>query len=58
MTSLKHAANRRIGGYSKGRKQVVDIIYYLKQEGKTIFLSTHILSDIEQVYDRIGMLQG
>ncbi len=29
----------------------------LKKEGKTIFLSTHILNDIERVCDRVGILK-
>jgi len=41
-----------------GRKDVVDIIEDLKDLGITVFLSTHILSDIERVCDRIGILQG
>lgn len=41
-----------------GREDVVIIINELKSRGKTIFLSTHILNDIERVCDRIGILQG
>jgi len=37
---------------------VVSIIEELKSQGKTIFLSTHILNDIERVCDRIGILHG
>lgn len=36
-----------------GRKEVRDILLTLKSEGKTIFLSSHILSEIEQVCDRV-----
>lgn len=84
---LKHAANRRIGGYSRGMKQrlgmaaalfydpelllldepssaldpegrsdVINLILDLKSRGKTIFLSTHILTDVERVCDRVGIL--
>lgn len=42
----------------EGRKDIVDIINYLKSQGKTIFLSTHILSDVERVCNRIGILHG
>ncbi len=42
----------------EGRKEVVNIISRLRDEGKTIFLSTHILSDIERICDRIGMLHN
>jgi ABC-2 type transport system ATP-binding protein len=37
---------------------VVSIIEELKGRGKTIFLSTHILNDIERVCDRIAILHG
>jgi ABC-2 type transport system ATP-binding protein len=36
-----------------GRKEVRDLILSLKAAGKTIFLSSHILSEIEQVCDRV-----
>jgi len=39
-----------------GRKEVRDIILQLKNEGKTIIFSTHILSDVETVCDRVGIL--
>jgi ABC-2 type transport system ATP-binding protein len=35
-----------------GRKDVRDLILALKAEGKTIFLSSHILSEAEQICDR------
>jgi ABC-2 type transport system ATP-binding protein len=35
-----------------GRKEVRDLILSLKQAGKTIFLSSHILSEVEQICDR------
>lgn len=39
-----------------GRKEVLDLIHGLKQAGKTVFLSSHILSDIEQICDRIVII--
>lgn len=36
-----------------GRKEVRDLILALKSEGKTIFLSSHILSEVEQICDRV-----
>ena len=39
-----------------GRKEVRDLILQLKKEGKTIIFSTHILSDIETVCDRVAIL--
>lgn len=35
-----------------GRKEVKDLIHTMKIEGKTIFLSSHILSEAEQICDR------
>jgi ABC-2 type transport system ATP-binding protein len=35
-----------------GRKEVKDLIHTLKTQGKTIFLSSHILSEVEQICDR------
>ncbi len=39
-----------------GRKEVRDIILRLRAEGKTIFMSTHILSDVEMVCDRVAII--
>jgi ABC-2 type transport system ATP-binding protein len=39
-----------------GRREVRDLILQLRHEGKTILLSTHILSDAEAVCDRVGIL--
>ncbi len=39
-----------------GRREVRDLVLQLRQEGKTIVLSTHILSDAEAVCDRVGIL--
>jgi ABC-2 type transport system ATP-binding protein len=39
-----------------GRREVRDLILQLRQEGKTVLLSTHILSDAEAVCDRVGIL--
>src|SRR5271168_2592140 len=36
-----------------GRKEVRDTIHSLKAAGKTIFLSSHILSEVEQICDRV-----
>lgn len=41
-----------------GRREVRDIILELKQQGRTIFFSTHILSDAEMLCDRVGVLVG
>ena len=39
-----------------GRREVRDLIQGLKEEGKTIFFSTHILSDAETLCDRVGVI--
>jgi len=39
-----------------GRREVRDLILELKASGRTIFFSTHILSDTEMICDRVGML--
>jgi ABC-2 type transport system ATP-binding protein len=39
-----------------GRKEIRDIIVRLKEEGKTVFLSSHILQDIEMICDRVAIL--
>jgi len=39
-----------------GRKEVRDIMLELKAQGKTIIFSTHILSDVETVCDRVGII--
>lgn len=40
----------------EGRSDVLNLILDLKSRGKTVFLSTHILSDVERVCDRVGIL--
>jgi ABC-2 type transport system ATP-binding protein len=39
-----------------GRSLVKDIIRDLKKNGKTVFFSTHITSDVEAVCDRVGVI--
>jgi ABC-2 type transport system ATP-binding protein len=39
-----------------GRREVRDIILQLQQEGKTVFFSTHILSDAEALCDRVAII--
>jgi ABC-2 type transport system ATP-binding protein len=39
-----------------GRRLVADLIQGIHQSGKTIFFSSHILSDIERLCDRVGIL--
>ena len=39
-----------------GRKEIRDIIVRLREEGKTVFLSSHILQDIEMICDRVAVI--
>jgi len=39
-----------------GRREVRDIILDLKKQGRTVFFSTHILSDAEMLCDRVAVL--
>ncbi len=39
-----------------GRKEVRDIIVNLKQMGKTVFLNSHLLSEVEQVCDSAAII--
>jgi len=39
-----------------GRKDIRDLILRLKQSGKTIFFSSHILHDAELLCDRVAIL--
>jgi ABC-2 type transport system ATP-binding protein len=46
-----------------GRREVRDLVLQLREQGKTVFFSTHILSDAETLCDRVailnrGQLQG
>ena len=39
-----------------GRKEIRDILLELKTKGKTIFLNSHLLSEVELITDRVGIL--
>jgi ABC-2 type transport system ATP-binding protein len=41
-----------------GRKEIRDLIADLKSEGKTVLFSSHILSDVELLCDRVGIVVG
>lgn len=40
-----------------GRKEVRDLIFAERDQGRTIFFSTHILSDVEAMCDRVTILR-
>ncbi len=39
-----------------GRKEIRDLLIGLKNKGKTVFLNSHILSEVEMITDRVGIL--
>lgn len=39
-----------------GRKEIRDILIHLKEEGKTIFLNSHLLSEVEMICDEVAIL--
>ena len=41
-----------------GRKEIRDLVIRLRSEGKTVFMNTHILSDVEMVCDRVAIIVG
>ena len=41
-----------------GTREVKDLVLSLKEKGKTILMCSHLLGDVEDVCDRIGILYG
>jgi ABC-2 type transport system ATP-binding protein len=41
-----------------GRREIRDLIRDLRTEGKTVLFSTHILSDVELICDRVAIVVG
>ena len=87
LVGLGEAADRRVGGYSKGMlqriglaqalvqnprlvildeptagvdpigsRQIRDLILRLRDEGFTVFLCSHLLEQVQEVCDRVGIL--
>jgi ABC-2 type transport system ATP-binding protein len=42
----------------EGRLEVLELINELKEKGKTVFLSTHILNDVERVCDEVSIISN
>lgn len=40
-----------------GRRQVREMIKHLKDEGKTVFLNSHLLSEVEMVSDQVAFIR-
>jgi ABC-2 type transport system ATP-binding protein len=41
-----------------GRREVREIVLALREAGKTVFFSSHILADVEAIADRVAILVG
>ena len=41
-----------------GRKQIRDLLFELRAEGKTIFVTSHVLTDIEHICDTVVILRN
>ncbi len=41
-----------------GTRQIKDLILHLRDRGKTVLLSSHLLADVEDVCDRVSILYG
>jgi len=39
-----------------GRKEIRDLVLQLHAEGKTVFMNTHILTDVEMLCDRVAII--
>lgn len=39
-----------------GRREIRDVLLQLKEQGKTIFLNSHLLSELEMLCDRVAIL--
>src|SRR5436305_223595 len=39
-----------------GRREIRDVLTQLRQQGKTVFINSHLLSELELVCDRVAIL--
>ena len=39
-----------------GRKEIREVLLHLKNEGRTIFLNSHLLSEVERISDRVAIM--
>jgi ABC-2 type transport system ATP-binding protein len=46
------------GLYPVGRKETRDILQQLRAQGKTVFLNSHLLGEVERLCDRVAILVG
>ncbi len=40
-----------------GRKEIRDVLTHLKDQGKTVFLNSHLLSEVERISDRVAIMR-
>ncbi|MEO1837275.1 MAG: ABC transporter ATP-binding protein [Akkermansiaceae bacterium] len=40
----------------EGRREIREIVKRMREEGRTVFINTHLLSELEQVADRVAIL--
>ena len=41
-----------------GRRDIRDVLAGLREHGKTVFINSHLLSELEMICDRVAILVG